>query len=285
MKILNFRNAVLSQLFFLCFFAFTQSYAQDFNSSLTTFQVENGKTIILSTMSSNPKPIKIHQKTYSWIPHPTDKSQKIVILSIPYRTPTSTITLENGVSIEVIAGNYTKEQIQANPSKVKPNPKNQERIKQEREEANKIYSNYNQARLWDSAFIYPMQSAITSPFGSARVFNNELKSYHSGTDFRAKIGTEIHASNRGKVVIAKNRFLAGGSVVLDHGEGLFSMYYHCSELKVKVGQIVEKGDLIALSGATGRVSGPHLHFGILVRGAQVDPLDFIAQANALFTNP
>ncbi len=71
-------------------------------------------------------------------------------------------------------------------------------------------------------------------------------------------------------------------MVLDHGEGIFSMYYHCSEIKVEVGQIVEKGDLIALSGATGRVSGPHLHFGILIRGAQVDPLDFIAQANALF---
>ena len=285
MKVLNIPvHTIFKKFLVLVFFAFNaQLFAQD--STPAIFKVENGKTIILSTQSANPKPIKNHQKTYSWIPHPLDKSQKIAILSIPYRTPISTITLENGTLIEVIAGNYTKEQIQANPNKVKPNPKNQERIKREREEANKIYSNYNQKRLWDSAFIYPMQSVITSPFGSARVFNNELKSYHSGTDFRAKIGTEIYASNRGKVVISKNRFLAGGSVVLDHGEGLFSMYYHCSEIKVQVGQIVEKGDLIALSGATGRVSGPHLHFGILVRGAQVDPLDFITQANALFTNP
>ena len=73
-------------------------------------------------------------------------------------------------------------------------------------------------------------------------------------------------------------------MVLDHGEGIFSMYYHCSEIKVKVGDVIEKGDLIALSGATGRVSGPHLHFGILVRGAQVDPLDFITQVNALFVS-
>lgn len=276
-------NAIFQKLFLLFFFVFgTQFFAEDSIATPSTFQVENGKTIILSTTASNPKPIKIHQKTYTWIPHPSDKSQKIAILSIPYRTPASTITLENGSIVQIITGNYTKEQIQANPNKVKPNPKNQERIQREREEANKIYSNYSQERLWDSAFIYPMQSVITSPFGSARVFNNELKSYHSGTDFRAKIGTEIYASNRGKVVIAKHRFLAGGSVVLDHGEGIFSMYYHCSEIKVEVGQIVEKGDLIALSGATGRVSGPHLHFGILIRGAQVDPLDFIAQANALF---
>lgn len=75
----------------------------------------------------------------------------------------------------------------------------------------------------------------------------------------------IHASNNGKVVLAKERFLAGNSVVIDHGEGIFSMYYHCSVLKVKAGDRVKKGDLIALSGDSGRVSGPHLHFDFQYR--------------------
>ncbi|QOQ97962.1 M23 family metallopeptidase [Helicobacter winghamensis] len=246
------------------------------------FVVENGKTIILSTTIRNPKPIVIDKKTYSWIPHPSNLERKIVILAIPYYSKPSVVVLENGERVEVVQGSYKKESIQVSPSKAKPNPKNQERIKKEREEANAIYNNYSQKRLWDSTFMLPMQSKITSSYGNARVFNGEIKSYHSGTDFRAAIGTEIFASNRGKVVIAKDRFLAGGSVVLDHGEGVFSMYYHCSAIKVKVGEIVEKGDLIAFSGATGRVSGPHLHFGILVRGVQVDPLDFIAQVNGLF---
>lgn len=246
------------------------------------FVVENGKTIILSTTIRNPKPIVIDKKTYSWIPHPSNLERKIVILAIPYYSKPSVVALENGERVEVVQGDYKKESIQVSTSKAKPNPKNQERIKKEREEANAIYSNYSQKRLWDSTFMLPMQSKITSSYGNARVFNGEIKSYHSGTDFRAAIGTEIFASNRGKVVIAKDRFLAGGSVVLDHGEGVFSMYYHCSGIKVKVGEIVEKGDLIAFSGATGRVSGPHLHFGILVRGVQVDPLDFIAQVNGLF---
>ncbi|WDL75637.1 M23 family metallopeptidase [Helicobacter winghamensis] len=248
----------------------------------TEFVVENGKTIILSTTIRNPKPIVIDKKTYSWIPHPSNLERKIVILAIPYYSKPSVVVLENGERVEVVQGSYKKESIQVSPSKTKPNPKNQERIKKEREEANAIYNNYSQKRLWDSTFMLPMQSKITSSYGNARVFNGEIKSYHSGTDFRAAIGTEIFASNRGKVVIAKDRFLAGGSVVLDHGEGVFSMYYHCSAIKVKVGEIVEKGDLIAFSGATGRVSGPHLHFGILVRGVQVDPLDFIAQVNGLF---
>lgn len=246
------------------------------------FVVENGKTIILSTTIRNPKPIVIDKKTYFWIPHPSNLERKIVILAIPYYSKSSVVVLENGERVEVVQGSYKKESIQVSPSKAKPNPKNQERIKKEREEANAIYNNYSQKRLWDSTFMLPMQSKITSSYGNARVFNGEIKSYHSGTDFRAAIGTEIFASNRGKVVIAKDRFLAGGSVVLDHGEGVFSMYYHCSAIKVKVGEIVEKGDLIAFSGATGRVSGPHLHFGILVRGVQVDPLDFIAQVNGLF---
>lgn len=247
-----------------------------------SFVVENGKTIILSTTLPNPQSIQIHERTYSWIPHPKDPTRKIAILAIPYFAKPSVVTLEDGSVLTVTQGNYKNETIQVNPSKIKPNPKEQERIQQERAEANAIYSNHAQERLWDSAFILPIESKITSVYGNARTFNGELKSYHGGTDFRAAIGTEIFASNRGKVVIAKERFLAGGSVVLDHGEGVFSVYYHCSELKVKVGEIVEKGALIALSGDTGRVSGPHLHFGILVKGAQVDPIDFIAQVNGLF---
>ncbi|MCI5969025.1 M23 family metallopeptidase [Helicobacter sp.] len=246
------------------------------------FIVENGKTIILSTTMQNPKPIVIDKKTYPWIPHPSNLERKIAILAIPYHSKPSVVALENGVEVQIVQGDYKKESIQVSNDKAKPSPKNQERIHKERQEANAIYSNYSQKRLWDSAFMLPMQSKITSSYGNARVFNGEIKSYHSGTDFRAAVGTEIFASNRGRVVIAKERFLAGGSVVLDHGEGVFSMYYHCSAIKVKVGDIVEKGALIALSGATGRVSGPHLHFGILVRGVQVDPLDFIAQVNRLF---
>lgn len=257
------------------------SYAQTYNVSQKIF-VENGKTAILHTTLKNPKPIIIDKKTYPWLAHPKNKNKKIAILSMSYYAKPKILNLENGVQLEIKQGVYKKEQIQVSQSKIKPNAKNQIRIKKEAKEASAIYSNYTQTRLWDSEFILPMESKITSPYGRARVFNGELRSYHGGTDFRASVGKEIKATNRGKVVIAKDRFLAGGSVVLDHGEGIFSMYYHCSKIYAKVGDIVEKGDIVALSGATGRVSGPHLHFGILVRGAQVDPLDFITQINALF---
>lgn len=108
-------NTIFQKLLVLFFFVFgTQFFAQDSIATPSTFQVENGKTIILSTTATNPKPIKINQKTYTWIPHPSDKSQKIAILSIPYRTPASTITLENGSIVQNYCGKLHQ---RANPSK------------------------------------------------------------------------------------------------------------------------------------------------------------------------
>jgi murein DD-endopeptidase MepM/ murein hydrolase activator NlpD len=125
----------------------------------------------------------------------------------------------------------------------------------------------------------PMDSKITSDFGNARVFNGSLKSYHSGTDFRAKVGTPVKSVNDGVVVLAKDRFYAGGSVIVDHGEGVYSCYYHMSKYEVKEGDFVKKGQLLGLSGVSGRVTGPHLHFSMRVSGVQVDPLQFINLVN------
>lgn len=247
-----------------------------------SIKVANGKTHILTTKEASPTPITWNNKTLQWINHPKNPHLKIALLSIGYYQKPKLIHLNNGENLEIIQGNYKKEQIQVSKEKAKPNQKNLKRIKLEREEALKIYNSYTKKRFWNEPFSLPMDSKITSPFGSARVFNKEIRSYHSGTDFRAKIGTPIKAINDGKVVLAKDRFLAGKSIVIDHGEGIYSMYYHCSNLKVKAGDIIKKGDLIALSGNSGRVSGPHLHFGAMVNGVQVDPLDFIYKINALF---
>ena len=127
--------------------------------------------------------------------------------------------------------------------------------------------------------LFRSDSKITSGFGKARLYNEKLKSYHGGTDFRADIGTPLMACNNGKVVLAKERFYAGNSVVRDHGHGIYSCYFHMSRFNVKEGQNINKGDIIGLSGNSGRVTGPHLHFGIRVGGEQVDPLQFIELIN------
>ena len=108
-------------------------------------------------------------------------------------------------------------------------------------------------------------------FGHRRMFNDQPRAPHSGTDLKAAIGTEIQASNRGRVVLAKNLFFSGNAVFIDHGLGVYSVYLHLSEIRVACGDMIERGQVLGLAGATGRVTGPHLHWGVRITDARVDP--------------
>lgn len=245
--------------------------------------VANGTIFIAISSNKKLQKLQIGEKEFPWVAHPKDSKKKIAFVAIPYKAKFGILKLSDTISIKIVQGEYKKENITiTNEGTVKPDEANSKRIAKELAEANAIYRTYTKKRYWHETFAIPIDSVITSPFGSARIFNGEVKSFHAGTDFRAAIGTPIHAINDGVVVIAKERFLAGKSVIINHGEGIYSMYYHCSEMKVKVGQRVKKGQIVALSGDTGRVSGAHLHFGMMVNGVQVDPLDFINKVNALF---
>ncbi|MFA9373870.1 MAG: M23 family metallopeptidase, partial [Poseidonibacter sp.] len=103
----------------------------------------------------------------------------------------------------------------------------------------------------------------------------------SGTDFRAKIGTDIIASNDGIVRIAQNRFYSGNSIVIDHGRGIYSCYFHLSKMNYKAGDKIKRGDILGLSGDTGRITGPHLHYSFRINAIQVDPLQAIEILNSL----
>lgn len=252
-------------------------------SATTAHIAYNGTAYIFTTDEANPKPLTFGKQKIAWLSHPAKKGEKIAIVSVPYRANTGKITLFNGLSLEIKSANYKQEKITiTDTSKVRPNKAQQKRVADELQEANAIYRTTTPKRLWSERFALPMESVITSHYGNARMFNNELRSYHAGTDFRASIGTPIRAINDGKVALAKERFMSGNSVIIDHGEGIYSAYFHCSELKVAVGEVVKKGQIIALSGDTGRVSGAHLHFSIMAQGVSVDSLHFISTINALF---
>ena len=180
------------------------------------------------------------------------------------------------IAVRVVAGKYKKEALRVAPRHVKPSPKNLARIKTEKKEIRRIYASSSRTRLWYGGFDRPVAGGITSAFGTQRLFNGQLQSYHRGTDFRAGTGTPVHASNFGVVRLAKNLFYSGNIVIVDHGMGIFTNYAHLSKLLVAAGQQVAKGAQIGLSGATGRVSGPHLHWGVKINGAYVDPLQFLA---------
>ncbi len=201
------------------------------------------------------------------------------------------VRVENGKKqyksylIDIYKGDYRSERLHVAPSRAKINPKNRRRIARERKEAMQIYKTSTPKLYIRKPIVPPLSSKITSPFGTKRVFNGVLKSFHSGTDYRAKTGTPIRSVADGRVVLIKNRFFAGNSVIIDHGQGIYTGYYHLSRFKVHKGEFVQRGQVIGLAGATGRVTGPHLHFTVHVNGMLVDPLQFIDTFNGLFLQP
>ncbi|MCV3398572.1 M23 family metallopeptidase [Campylobacter lari] len=264
-------------LFFLCFWVFTLEARE--------IDLVKGQVVFLEFDKNNFLQVSSNFKKLPFFEY---KNKVIVSIAMPYKNPKDRKLIaefkdnsKEEINIKFSEGNYKKEFLKVSASKVNPPKEILDRISKEYQEAIKVYNTYTNMALFEGNFAYPLESKITSAFGKARLFNDTLKSYHSGTDFRAASGTKIYASNGGIVRIASNRYYAGNSVVIDHGYGIYSQYYHLSKLNVKAGQKVKKGELIGLSGASGRVTGPHLHFGILVNGVQVDPLDFIAKFNAL----
>lgn len=264
-----------------------------FDVEVVNATVSNGKTALLEFKKEKNisyENIEVDKKRYKIFDNPVNGEKFYALIPISYEEKPSDKKVEvfykeSGkekskiISLSIKDAKYEKETLSVDGSKVTLSEENQQRASKEYAEAMKIYSRATHKSYMTSDFIVPMDSKITSDFGKARVYNNTLKSYHGGTDFRAPLGTPFLASNDGKVVLVQDRFYSGGSVIIDHGHGIYSCYFHMSKFGVKEGEDVKRGDVIGLSGDTGRVSGPHLHFGIRIGGEQVDPLHFIELIN------
>jgi murein DD-endopeptidase MepM/ murein hydrolase activator NlpD len=162
------------------------------------------------------------------------------------------------------------------PRYVELSPEDQARADRESREIDAIYATLTPESYWSEPFIVPVTGTTGGRnFGHRRVFNGQPRAPHSGADLRASTGTPIHAANRGRVVLAKELFFSGNAVFIDHGLGLYSVYLHLSEIRVEPGDIVERGEVVGLAGATGRVTGPHLHWGARVLDARVDPFSLL----------
>lgn len=264
-----------------------------FKAEVSGVNISNGRTLFVEFKKEKNikyEKIVLGKKSYKIFNNPLDSSKMYVLLPISYYQKPSTKKVKiiykekdseitKYMFIKIKQGNYKKEKIAVNKSKVHPSKKDQKRAQKEYAEAMRVYNTVTNKSYIDSKFVLPLDSKITSSFGKARVYNDTLKGYHSGTDFRAKLGTPIHASNDGVIALVEDRFYSGGSVVIDHGQGIYTCYFHMSKFDVKKGQKVKKGTLIGLSGKSGRVTGPHLHFAARVGGVQVDPLQLITLLN------
>ncbi len=264
-----------------------------FDVEVVNSTVSNGKTALLEFKKEKNISYEyaaVDKKRYKIFGNPVNGEKFYALIPISYEEKPSDKKVEvfykeagkeksKIISLSIKDAKYEKETLSVDDSKVTLSEEDQQRASKEYAEAMKIYNTATHKSYMTSDFIVPMDSKVTSDFGKARVYNNTLKGYHGGTDFRAIVGTPFLASNDGKVVLVQDRFYSGGSVIIDHGHGIYSCYFHMSKFGVKEGEDVKKGDVIGLSGDTGRVSGPHLHFGIRIGGEQVDPLHFIELIN------
>ncbi len=231
-----------------------------------------------------------------WSGHPlpfwqdtANKNLRRALLGIDLEHPrgqyhlTLTAELEQGrpvkcsALVSVKSGKFAIERLHVAQEFVQPSPKETERANKERQRLREIFATITPERFWQGSFQLPLEDAKSAGnFGRRRVLNGQPGSPHGGEDFPAVAGTPVRAPQRGRVALAEELFFSGNTVVVDHGLGLYTFYGHLSSIAVAVGDVVEQGALLGKVGATGRVTGPHLHWGATLNDARVNPLQLIS---------
>lgn len=271
---------------------------------LSASEVANGHTLLFEcilfgsgvatdlVLASGGRRIRLY-------PHPTEPGNVLfTLIGIPYGAAPGPDTLHvewtesdrifgRELPFSVVPGPYRSEQIRGVPqNRVTPSAVDFRRIARERRIIAAAYEAVRDTAMMAETFRYPVEKkTITSPYGTRRVFNGQLRSYHGGLDLRAYEGTPIYAAQSGVVKLAQNLFYSGNHVLLEHGMGIHSGYSHMSRLYVNTGDEVSRGQLLGLSGSTGRVTAAHLHWTVNVNGVGVSPLQFTEILAMLYRKP
>ena len=236
--------------------------------STSTVLFENRQVMLLSSQKEKYAVVGISLKT-----RPGDYP-----LELTHKTASDTDEHQSMLSFQVGAKEYRVQRLTIeNKRKVNPYKEDMDRIIRERNEMNKAFKSFENLAQPAVDFVLPAEGPISSPFGLKRILNDQPRNPHSGLDIAAPTGTPIHAPATGRVTAVGNYFFNGNTVLLDHGQGLISMYCHMSETTVAVGDALSPGDLIGKVGKTGRVTGPHLHWSVSLNNARVDPNLFISE--------
>lgn len=173
-------------------------------------------------------------------------------------------------TLEVVPPQFRTSELKVSKKFVSPSKAQREWSKRDQAAFDAAFGQERTERLFTENFDWPRNDVVTAPFGDLRMFNGKKKSQHFGVDLNGGIGDEAFASNDGKVVMQRECFGSGNTVILFHGLGLYTAYFHLSRFDVKAGQLVKKGQRLGLIGKTGRVTGPHLHWGAKISGRWVD---------------
>jgi murein DD-endopeptidase MepM/ murein hydrolase activator NlpD len=246
-------------------------------------KIVNGSPVLFQVTTSK----RVQKISGSWLGHELNffysRDSWYSLAGVPVETAPGSYELKlteifaNGKTaaitrkIKVAGAIYPKITVKVAKQFTEPNPEQVRNINADKEVKQKTFATETNERLWSGPFVAPVSAVISDVFGTARVFNQEVKSRHLGLDYGVRAGTPVHAVNRGTVILARPLYFEGSCVVIDHGQGLLSLYLHLSEFSVKEGDQVETGQLIGLSGGSGRATGPHLHLAIRWQGVYLNP--------------
>ncbi|NNC56152.1 MAG: peptidoglycan DD-metalloendopeptidase family protein [Woeseiaceae bacterium] len=208
-----------------------------------------------------------------------DRWQAVVGIPLDIRTDTVSIRVgDSDVAVDIVEHSYREQRLTVkNQSYVTPDQEQLERIGRERKIIDAALNTFRVATTNSVELAAPVDGPRSSSFGLRRFFNDQPRSPHKGMDIAAGLGELIQAPTRGVISATGNYFFNGNTVIIDHGQGFVTMYCHLSDIRVEKGQAIAAGEIIGAVGATGRVTGPHLHFGTYLNGTAVDPAILLTQ--------
>ncbi len=190
------------------------------------------------------------------------------------------------LSITVAAHDYGEQRLTVPDEMATPMlPENLQKIKLDRQNLGIAYASSGASLLFKEMIRSPLSSTITSPFGRRRLLNGKPKAPHGGVDFKAVVGVPIVVAAKGRVVLAEELYYSGNLVIIDHGLDIFTLYMHLNKISCRPGDVVHSGQILGTAGCSGRVTGPHLHWGVKIAGVFVDPLRFVNDSKYLLELP
>ena len=259
------------------------------NVTFTPKKIKQGD-ILFITVKANPGIYKISGSLFDKPVHFYTDSKRgsyVALIGIDMETEPNLYILsifledESGremkkdYKIRVKSAKFGIQRLTLPKEKVELDEETLKRVNLEQEKIGKVWDIFTEENLWDGNFIRPIEGKFSGSFGLRRIINDEPKNPHTGIDIDAPEGAPVYAPNHGRVVFANEHFFSGKSLVIDHGMGLFTMYFHLSEILVATGDSVKKGQIMAKVGKSGRATGPHLHWGMRLNGARVNPASLI----------
>ena len=261
--------------------------ADDIHLSVKARSVQPGEVVVLSISPRSPSgSARVHAfgkelATYE----DGDGWRAIIGIDLGTKPGNYSVRVESGVpeglahatyELRVEPKTFRTRRLTVDEAFVTPPPSELPRIEREAAMLTEIWNASSSSRLWTMPFARPVAQEANSAFGTRSILNGKRRTDHGGADFLSPAGTPIAAPNAGRVALAQNLYFSGNTVIIDHGLGMFSMLAHLSRIDVQPGDVVTVGQTIGLVGATGRVTGPHLHWAVRINAARVDPLSLLA---------